>query len=158
MTPHAFASSRAKIYSIGYQRLTPPDIVSLVDKLDATVIDVRIRPTSRKPGWGRRQLESLLGIRYQWRGDELGGQVFGNHGPTQAGIQRLVDEAGSGAHLILMCLEENPLSCHRHHLIALPLSQRGIPVHHIVGEEILVITSHRRRHTVAGYHIGDFIR
>jgi hypothetical protein len=62
------------IYTIGYQRLPLERLREIAEKLDAILIYCRFKPVSRKPGFGRRQLETLLGTKYEWRGNELGGR------------------------------------------------------------------------------------
>jgi uncharacterized protein (DUF488 family) len=101
------------IYTIGYQRLAPERLLQIAEGLDAVIIDVRSIPRSRKRGFGRRSLETLLGRRYQWRGDGLGG--LGEISPIY--IQALRQYQGDA---ILMCLEEAPGDCHRHWDICAP--------------------------------------
>jgi uncharacterized protein (DUF488 family) len=48
----------------------------------------------------------------------------------QQGIARLIEMA-AGPYLAIMCSEEDPLKCHRHHLIAQTLLEQGIIVLHI---------------------------
>jgi hypothetical protein len=130
------------IFSIGYQGLVGPEVLlRLATRLDATVVDVRSVPTSRKRGFGRRQLDGLLGGRYQWRGDVLGGR---GDGPTAEGLNALTTppEALFGhPNLVLMCMEEAPGECHRHHAIAVPLLDLGIDVQHIYRDEIVLASA-----------------
>jgi len=87
---------------------------------------------------GRRQLESRLGSRYEWHGDSLGGRVHGRLGPTESGLDWLLTEvADEPTHTALMCLEEAPGDCHRHHLIAVPLIDRGIDILHVYQDQIV---------------------
>lgn len=119
------------IYSIGYQRLTPDRLVRLTAKLRAPIVDVRSNPSSRKPGFSRRALHDLLGPdRYIWAGDVLGGRPPGT---TNEGIAMLM----RGDPAILMCLEEAPGDCHRHHAIAVELLKRGIDVRHIYTDQLV---------------------
>ncbi|HEX5498445.1 MAG TPA: DUF488 domain-containing protein, partial [Thermomicrobiales bacterium] len=126
----------------------------------ATVVDVRSAPYSRfAPQFNRPSLEAGLrahGIAYRYLGDDLGGRPTD---PTcyvsgqvpdgkadylqlvdyaevarrpwfQQGLDRLLAEAASGPTAI-MCSEEDPHNCHRHHLIAKALTDRGIEARHI---------------------------
>lgn len=125
------------IYSVGYQKMTPQGLVKLCDKLDiGTVVDARSKPVSRRPGFGRRQLEELLTHRYAWKGDVLGGMA---PGVTSEGVNYLqkVNSAAEVGHILLLCLEEAPGECHRHHDIAPRLLKRGIDVHHIFQDHIV---------------------
>lgn len=144
------------IYSIGYAGLTPAELLATAKQLDATVIDVRFVPKSRMKGFGRLQIMALLGDRYLWKGDVLGGIHGENKGPTSAGLKWLTDnawamttEVTSRPNALLMCLEESPGECHRHSLIAVPLLKRGIDVLHIFRDE-LVTTSELKRSLAAG--------
>lgn len=130
------------LYSIGYQRLTPDKLVRVMDRVGArTLIDVRGKPVSRKKGFSRRALEELLGDRYQWAGDTLGGPGGGTTVQPE-GIEMLAKMAGKMKKLtdsaIIMCLEESPASCHRHQHIAVPLlEQHDISVFHILENEVI---------------------
>jgi hypothetical protein len=98
------------IYTIGYQRLTSRRLEKIVGDLDAVLVDCRYRPFSQRPEFGGDRLAEQFGARYQRRGHELGG-----HGhTTAAGIDRLSLDAGRGT-LVLLCMEEAPSDCHRHH-------------------------------------------
>lgn len=117
-----------RIYSIGYQRLTYTELEAAMAALHATIVDVRSVPNARNPLWRRGRLESVFGGRYLWAGDRLGGR---GAGPTDEGLDwlRFRDRP-----VILMCQEEAPGDCHRHHRIAMPLLQHDkdpIEVRHI---------------------------
>lgn len=137
------------IFSVGYQKIQPARLVELCDRLDAFIVDVRAKPVSRKPGFGRRQLEALLGERYVWRGDQLGGLPpswrDGRPLPkaTSAGIDWLVtgehNITTSPRNVILMCQEEFPGDCHRHLTIARALLRESISlaVWHLHEEDVV---------------------
>jgi hypothetical protein len=102
------------LYSVGYENITPADLKALSDRLGATVVDVRARMSRTKAGFGKLQLGSLLGSRYEWHGDILGG--FGQD--TTEGRKWL---ATFDRPAILLCKEWWPGDCHRHRTIAVPL-------------------------------------
>ncbi len=58
----------ATLYTIGYEKARLPDVIAALGAAGvATLIDVRDRPQSRRPGFSKRQLEAGLeeaGIRY----------------------------------------------------------------------------------------------
>ena len=84
-------------------------LLTLADDLDAVIIDVRARPLSRKPGFSKSSLVSLLASRYEWRGDVLGGRVKGRGaGVTKGGIEML--RSRGGENLVLMCMEHERLN------------------------------------------------
>lgn len=103
----------AALYTLGYQGRSPAGLVAIIEHLDVTVIDVRAVPNSRAAHWRRGALASLLGGRYQWRGDVLGGRVGGRTGPTAEGFAWLREELAAGRRMALMCMERAPGDCHR---------------------------------------------
>jgi len=134
---------------------TPERLREIAVALDAKVIDVRAGPgpaeerdvlrTGNSARWAsgkvcyvrrgfwRVDLAALLGDRYEWRGDRLGGyRGGGSEGPSPEGLQELAADVAGGERLLLMCSEATPGDCHRHWHIAMPLQElRPIPVLHI---------------------------
>ncbi len=126
----------------------------------STVVDVRSAPYSRfAPHFNRPSLDAGLrerGIDYRFAGDDLGGRptdptcYFNGQVPDGkadylhlvnypevsrrpwfgTGLDRLLEIAANRPTAI-MCSEEDPTKCHRHHLIAKALVDRGIAVWHI---------------------------
>lgn len=135
----------ATLFTIGYERLRPE---SLAAELEAAgvrrVIDVRLRPQSRKPGMSKNRLAALLaehGIAYEHRRSlgtplELRGLYRSGHtAEAAAGYRTHIEETAFeeldtlAADLVrspptaLLCLEENPAGCHRR-VLAEALSKR----------------------------------
>ncbi|HEY2637182.1 MAG TPA: DUF488 domain-containing protein [Solirubrobacteraceae bacterium] len=133
--------------TIGYQRLSP---ARLVVELEAAgvrrVIDVRLRPQSRKPGMSKTRLAGTLaehGIAYEHRrtlGTPLeirglfrAGRVaeaapaFREHleATATAELDALAAELGSGLVTALLCLEEDPAGCHRRIVAQALVARRG---------------------------------
>jgi uncharacterized protein (DUF488 family) len=102
------------IFTVGYQALHPAELAAIVRTLHAMLIDVRSSARSSIPGFGGPQLASLLGDRYQHR-PALGGRIK----IAPAAIERLRREyeGQERPNAVLMCMEENPVDCHRHHAI-----------------------------------------
>jgi uncharacterized protein (DUF488 family) len=127
------------IYTLGYAKLTPRTLVELLDRFAiASLVDVRSSPRTRVAGFGNRQLESLLGYRYVYRGDELGGRP---PGVSERGLDRL----STHQNVAIMCMEEAPGDCHRHHAIALPLARRtSVECLHIYRNELIEPTELQR--------------
>ena len=120
------------IFSVGYQNLTPSELVKLVNDLKCVLIDCRSYPSGRvKKGFSKADLAAALGKRYEWRGDQLGGK---GQSVTRAGLNCLRAEK---RRLMLLCMEHSPGDCHRHHAIALPLARDGVIVRHIYGNEVI---------------------
>jgi hypothetical protein len=116
------------IFSIGYGGRTdglenPQQLHRMVLQLDATLVDCRSKPTSRKAGFGGQQLALLFNGRYEWHGAELGGM---GEGVTARGIAWLRSQKAEGRRLVLMCMEAEPWLCHRHHRIAMRAPDLGV--------------------------------
>jgi uncharacterized protein (DUF488 family) len=127
-------SMAGRIYSVGYEGLTVDGLVQrLAGSRVTTLVDVRLNPVSRRPGFSRRQLEAALlagGIEYIHE-KELGNPRDNRHsfqngdatdGRTRmrailsngasAALQRLVDRA-SKERIAVLCLERDHDRCHR---------------------------------------------
>jgi hypothetical protein len=97
------------IYTIGYATLTQSKLLAIAELLDATVIDVRSIPRSRKAGFSKGALQALLGKRYEHI-PSLGGKPYK---PPKRALTALKERQDN---VILMCMEDNPIECHRHKL------------------------------------------
>jgi uncharacterized protein (DUF488 family) len=141
----------------------------LEDNGISQIVDVRTSPYSRfNPQYNREMLEAALterGISYTFAGDSLGGrpddpscykrsnQPSDNHADFlhevdypevmkrdwfQRGIGRLMEMASSSVTAIL-CSEEDPAHCHRHHLITKYLLDQhpDVEIQHIRGDGVV---------------------
>jgi len=106
------------------------------------LVDVRSAPYSRYvPHFNQTGLEKAVesgGMIYLYLGRELGGLSKGGHKPGTGpdfdqGI-KTIGEMAEKRRLALMCAEENPLRCHRFHLITPALTAAGLAVRHIRGD------------------------
>jgi uncharacterized protein (DUF488 family) len=120
------------------------------------LVDVRMFPGSRRhPHFSRESLAASLhgiGIRYDWRGEALGGRrkgaeasrhpawrndsfrAYADHMDTplfRDALAQLQDEATSGTRLAVMCAETLWWKCHRR-LIADALTVHGYEVVHLI--------------------------
>lgn len=149
------------VYTIGHSNHPADHFLKLLSRHRIqAVVDVRTSPYSRyTPHFNGKALQSLLprhGLEYVFAGTVLGGRpsdpVYYKAGvvpegkgdylklvdyPAIAradwfdrGIQRLLHIAQARA-TAMMCSEEDPLRCHRHHLIEMSLRERGASVVHI---------------------------
>ncbi len=105
----------------------------------STLVDVRSWPSSRRlPHFNRAALEEAVtaaDIAYLWFGKELGGKNDGDTAAPafRARIDELAELAARGR-TAMMCAEEDPLRCHRKHLLAAPLTLLGVELVHIRGD------------------------
>ncbi len=139
---------RKRILTIGHSNLEIDRFIATLATCGVTtVVDVRSLPYSKySPSYNREDLQRMLsgaGIDYRFGGDYLGGRPSD---PTcykrgeipqpganyleevdyeevarrpwfQKGIERVLALAEDGI-VAVMCSEEDPSQCHRHHLIA----------------------------------------
>ncbi len=153
--------ANAMVYTIGHSNVAAEEVVALLAANEiAVVVDVRSVPYSQyTPQFNREMFEATLkqaGIGYKFAGETLGGRPkdptcyrsdvepksrgaflkqvdYGavmNRAWYQKGIARLVEIAGT-QRTVIMCSEEDPNDCHRHHLITQTLLPQGISVYHI---------------------------
>ena len=158
-----------KLYTIGHSNHSLEKFIQLLDDNGImTLVDVRTAPYSRyNPQFNKENLERVLvrhNIQYAYAGKFLGGRpsdpsCYKNHQlPSEdadylhevdypevmkrpwftQGIKQLLELADQDLTAI-MCSEENPAECHRHHLIAKYLSARHpeVVVYHIRGDGIV---------------------
>jgi uncharacterized protein (DUF488 family) len=134
-----------KLYTIGYERLLPPELVNELQVAGVRrLIDVRYRPQSRRPGMSKTRLGELLddhGIAYEHRKalgtppdirwlfragklDEARAAYAGHVEATAAAeLDALAGELDTAPPTALMCLEADPAGCHRR-LVAEALQRR----------------------------------
>ena len=138
------------VLTIGHSTHTLEGFLVLLCQHDVTAVaDVRSAPYSRfNPQFNRDVLASALdveGIRYVYLGNELGGRSgdpecykdgrirYERVRRTKSfrnGLVRVVD--GAARHRIaLMCVEKEPLDCHRTLMVSLALDEKGIRIEHI---------------------------
>ena len=149
------------IYTIGHSNHEERVFIGLlVEQGIELLVDVRSAPYSRySPHFNRESIVHSLsdaGIHYAFAGNHLGGRPKdpscyrnGVIPPPQSDYLKLVDypavatkpwyqqaiaelvHLADEQRVTLMCSEEDPQQCHRHHLIGQTLLERGIEVVHI---------------------------
>ena len=138
------------VLTVGHSTHTLEGFIALLRQHDVTAIaDVRSAPYSRfNPQFNREALARALdaeGIHYVYLGNELGGRSgdprcyengrirYERVRKTKSfrrGLDRVVD--GTARHrIVLMCVEKEPLDCHRTLLVSLALAEKGIKVAHV---------------------------
>ena len=134
-----------KLFTIGHSRHSFPQFLDLLKKHQiSAVCDVRSTPYSRlHPHFNREQLRQelkRLDIAYVFLGKELGGRssdssCFDAEGRVQydriaerdefrQGLER-VSEGAQTHRIALMCVEKDPLTCHRTILVCRHLRRQG---------------------------------
>jgi uncharacterized protein (DUF488 family) len=143
----------AALFTIGYEKARLADIVAaLADAGIATLIDVRDRPISRRPGFSKRQLAASVeeaGIRYlhlQALGTPPEGREAGRRGEwtqfweivearlgtaeAELALQQAAEVAGQGASCLL-CYEADWRRCHRRRVAEILAARHDFKVHHL---------------------------
>ena len=143
----------AALYTIGYEKARLDDVVAtLVGAGVATLIDVRDRPISRRPGFSKRQLAAAVeaaGLRYvhlQALGTPPEGRLAGRRrewqrfwaiveaklatAEAELALQLAAQLAGEGA-CCLLCYEADWQGCHRRRVAEILAARHGVAVHHL---------------------------
>lgn len=118
------------LYTFGYGVRHTTAVLALLPGL---IMDVRLSPRSRIPGWNKFELERALGDRYM-HVEELGNVLFKTNGV------RLKDDA-KGFEILLAELERGPVTilcgcgdvrgCHRLVIANRAANRYGVKVEHL---------------------------
>jgi uncharacterized protein (DUF488 family) len=141
------------LYKIGYEKTLLKDVVStLAAARVATLIDVRDRPISRRPGFSKRQLAAAIedaGMRYvhlqalgtppegrlagkrrEW--DRFWGIVEKKLARPEAELRLLeAAEIDQAAPSCLLCYEADWQICHRRRIAEILVQRHGFVVSHL---------------------------
>jgi uncharacterized protein (DUF488 family) len=142
-----------RLYTIGYEKARLDDVVAALKGAGvATLIDVRDRPISRRPGFSKRQLAAALeeaGIRYvglRALGTPPEGREAGRAGKWDRfwGIveERLASaeaelafaeaaETAKDGPSCLLCYEADWRHCHRRRVAEILTARHGFAVQHL---------------------------
>ena len=122
-----------RIYSVGYEGITVVDLVDRLARLEVSLlVDVRLQPWSRKPGFSRKELALALalgGIEYVHeplfanppenrdafrQGDPAAVQLMRERlqGTGEVALEKLVREARY-RDVAVLCVERESSRCHR---------------------------------------------
>ena len=143
-----------EIYTIGHSTHEIEDFLDLLTQVGIdVVVDVRSSPYSRHvPQYNREDIQRSLeaaGIGYWFFGTGLGGRpkditcyrddlvnydLIRQKEWFHQAIDGLLELASEPGNIALMCSEADPLTCHRHKLLARELVDRDITVLHIVSD------------------------
>ena len=140
------------IYTIGHSSHSAEQLLELLRQYGIElVMDVRSAPYSRfNPQFNKETIEGFLGengIDYAFYGNSLGGRpndpsCYDEDEIIYARIRKKdwfqdgLDSAcweGKNRVIALLCAEEDPNKCHRHHLLTQELLEKDVKVSHIRG-------------------------
>jgi len=141
------------LFTIGYEKARLADVIAALEEAGVgTLIDVRDRPQSRRPGFSRRQLAAGLeeaGIRYVGL-KALGTPPEGreaNRRREWATFWRIVDDklataeaelalseaavVAAESRCCLLCYEADPAICHRSRVADMLAARCGFTIQHL---------------------------
>jgi len=161
-----------KIFTIGHSNVPASEIVNLLKKFEIDILfDVRSSPYSKYAHQFNKDFFNKIlednGIEYHFAGTTLGGRptdpsCYKNESIPDgsadylhlvdypivmtkdfflSGIEEVFNMSTKGR-VALMCSEEDPAKCHRHHLIGRYLVKQGVTVLHIRGDGNIVKDQH----------------
>jgi len=141
------------LYTIGYEKALFNDVLATLTEAGvATLLDVRDRPISRRPGFSKRQLAAAIedaGMRYVHLaalGTPPEGRLAGRRREWErfwriveeklASVEAELDlqqaaEIARAAPSCLLCYEADWRVCHRRRIAEILAQRRGFTVHHL---------------------------
>jgi uncharacterized protein (DUF488 family) len=145
--------SALTLFTIGYEKARLADVAAVLEMAQiATLIDVRDRPISRRPGFSKHQLAAAVeerGIRYlhlRALGTPPEGREAGRRrewarfwaivdaklatAEAELALQEAADMA-RGAASCLLCYEADWRYCHRSRVADILAARHGFAVHHL---------------------------
>lgn len=141
------------LYTIGYEKSLPGDVIgALAEAGVTTLLDVRDRPISRRPGFSKRQLAAALaeaGMRYvhlaalgtppegrlagrrrEW--DRFWAIIDDKLARPEADLDlRRAGEIAEAAPSCLLCYEADWRVCHRRRIAEILLQRHGFAICHL---------------------------
>ena len=98
------------LYTIGYQG---SDLTSFAAKVKEMprIVDVRTKPYSRIPGFGRNVLQRHF-AQYRWA-PSLGGKTGKREDKWALGLAKLYERLDRWTEVVIFCMERDPAKCHR---------------------------------------------
>ena len=140
------------LYTIGYEKALLKDVVSTLSARVATLIDVRDRPISRRPGFSKRHLAAAVedaGMRYvhlQPLGTPPEGRLAGRRREwdrfwgiveeklarpeAELALQEAAEIAGAAPSCVV-CYEADWQVCHRRRVAEILVQRHGFGVSHL---------------------------
>lgn len=123
------------ILTYGYAGRDPEELAALVAEYDAVILDCRLKPWTKQPGWSLPELKARFADQYHWV-RALGNTNFEKGGrikllDAKKGLRRVLDVLADGAVPLLLCAERNPWICHRRTIAEMVAEQVGARIVHL---------------------------
>lgn len=139
-----------RIHTIGHSNHSMEDFIKILrENYIDTLVDVRSSPYSKHvPHFNKKILQEAVenaSLQYIYLGSKIGGkprsqefyqdgqvnyQLVAQTSKFKEGLREIILRSAD-QEMVLMCSEENPFQCHRHHLIGHNLQKRGFQVIHL---------------------------
>lgn len=127
------------LYTIGYACWMPNQVMSMLDRFGAVLVDIRLNPVTTKPGFSKADLQRKFGGRYHWCQD-LGNTAYKDGDIQIRDINTGIEYIEKLLHLspvVLMCGCKDVQHCHRR-VAALDIREEiGVDVRHLNAWEML---------------------
>jgi uncharacterized protein (DUF488 family) len=125
------------IYTFGYEKRQPEELVAEAERLSAVVVDVRLKPYSRRREWNLNNLARLCGPVHGYLWIKGFGNLNYKGGPIELadpedGLARVAHDIERGRNIILLCYEADPKTCHRWQVAELIAKRFGCRIEHLV--------------------------
>lgn len=122
------------LYTLGYSGWSPAELAATVERLSATLWDIRMSPWSKSPQWQGHALRKLLGARYAHM-QALGNLNYKTGGPIDLSDPSAAEEPARRAlergPLILLCGCAEVTRCHRYEAAVWLVAALGVKVEHL---------------------------
>ncbi|HEX5509200.1 MAG TPA: DUF488 domain-containing protein [Pseudolabrys sp.] len=151
----ARSKTKARLFTIGYEQAKPAAVLDEIRQAKIDIlVDTRAVAASRRPGFSKRQLASVLdeaGVRYvhlQKLGTPAEGRqaarsgdldtlwsIYDKHIKTadaQRELSQLVSLVKSGKRIALLCYCRNPNACHRSRIAAQVKKRTAVVVNDLI--------------------------
>lgn len=117
---------RPTIFTIGYQGRSLQEVLEQIQVHGIELlVDVRSKPYGRRVEFNRKAMEASV-PGYCWMGDRLGGFAE----ITDQSVADLAELARS-KRVLLMCMEKDPVECHRGYDLAVRLRAHCLEAVHL---------------------------
>jgi hypothetical protein len=130
------ATAQPAIYTVGYGAgWSPVQVRDLIHRLDAQLLDIRLKPWSKTEHWQRPALRALLGPAHYLHVLALGNLNYNNDGPIvlqapAAGVAIVRQQLDIGD-VVLLCGCRDVHICHRSVAADLLHEALGAPIIHL---------------------------
>lgn len=110
------------IYTFGHGRKNVGRLIEMIKNIgidDYIILDIRLKPYTRAPGWSKHELQRTFRGRYKWV-PEWGNVLYKTDRilikDWEGGLEKMRKELNNGKVPILLCSCSNYETCHRKYI------------------------------------------